>query len=128
VLENKITEQVIGCAIKVHTALGPGLLESAYESCLHFELFKAGLFVERQKPIPLVYDDVKMDCGYRADLVIDKKILVEIKSVEALHEIHLMQTLTHLKISNYSVGLLINFNVVRLKDGIRRVVNKFQDY
>ena len=127
-LENKITEQVIGCAIKVHTALGPGLLESAYESCLHFELFKAGLFVERQKPIPLVYDDVKMDCGYRADLVIDKKILVEIKSVEALHEIHLMQTLTHLKISNYSVGLLINFNVVRLKDGIRRVVNKFQDY
>lgn len=111
-IENEITEKVIGCAIKVHTILGPGLLESAYESCLHYELLKAELFVERQKPIPLLYDELKMDCGYRADLVVERNIIVEVKSVEALNEIHLMQTITHLKLTNYRIGLLINFNVL----------------
>lgn len=125
--ENQITELIIGYAIKVHKALGPGLLESAYESCLHYEVFSNGLFVERQKPIPLIYNDVKMDCGYRADLVVENKVIVEIKSVDALNEIHLMQVITHLKLTNYKVGLLINFNVLRLKDGIKRVVNNFQD-
>ncbi|HZB15371.1 MAG TPA: GxxExxY protein [Chryseolinea sp.] len=125
--ENQITELIIGYAIKVHKALGPGLLESAYESCLHYEVSQKGLFVERQKPIPLIYKDVKMDCGYRADLVVENKVIVEIKSVDALNEIHLMQIITHLKLTNYKVGLLINFNVLRLKDGIKRVVNNFQD-
>ncbi|HYI77020.1 MAG TPA: GxxExxY protein [Chryseolinea sp.] len=125
--ENQITELIIGYAIKVHKALGPGLLESAYESCLHYEVFSNGLFVERQKPIPLIYNDVKMDCGYRADLVVENKVVVEIKSLDALNEIHLMQIITHLKLTNCKVGLLINFNVLRLKDGIKRVVNNFQD-
>jgi GxxExxY protein len=127
VFENQITELVIGYAIEVHKALGPGLLESAYESCLHYEVLHNGLFVERQKPIPLIYNDVKMDCGYRADLVVENKVIVEIKSVDALNQIHLMQIITHLKLTNYKVGLLINFNVLRLKDGIKRVVNNFQD-
>ncbi len=124
-LDNEITERVIGCGIKVHPNLGPGLLESAYESCLYYELFKAGLSVERQKPIPLIYEEVKMECGYRADLVVERRIIVEVKAVEALNEIHIMQTVTHLKLANYRLGLLINFNVVRLKDGIRRISNRF---
>ena len=124
-LDNEITERVIGCGIKVHTNLGPGLLESAYESCLYYELFKAGLSVERQKPIPLLYEEVKLECGYRADLVVERRIIVEVKAVEALNEIHIMQTVTHLKLANYRLGLLINFNVVRLKDGIRRISNRF---
>ena len=124
-LDNEITERVIGCGIKVHTNLGPGLLESAYESCLYYELFKAGLSVERQKPIPLFYEEVKLECGYRADLVVERRIIVEVKAVEALNEIHIMQTVTHLKLANYRLGLLINFNVVRLKDGIRRISNRF---
>jgi GxxExxY protein len=126
VFENEITERIIGCAMKVHITLGPGLLESAYESCLYYELFKAGFFVERQKPVPLFYRDIRMDCGYRADLMVERKVLVEIKSVEALNEIHLMQVVTHLKLTTCTVGLLLNFNVVRLKDGIRRIVNKFE--
>jgi len=125
VFENEITERIIGCAIKVHVALGPGLLESAYESCLYYELFKLGLFVERQRPVPLYYNEIKMDCGYRADLMVERKVIVEVKSVEALNEIHLMQTITHLKLTTCKVGLLINFNVLKLKDGIRRVANKF---
>jgi GxxExxY protein len=127
VFENEITERVIGCAIKVHAALGPGLLESAYESCLYYELFKTGLFVERQKPVPLFYKEVRMDCGYRADLIVERQVVVEIKSVEALNEIHLMETITHLKLTTCKVGLLLSFNVLKLKDGIRRVVNKFDD-
>ncbi|HZI24837.1 MAG TPA: GxxExxY protein [Chryseolinea sp.] len=125
--ENEITERIIGCAIKVHVALGPGLLESAYESCLYYELFKLGLFVERQRAVPLFYKEIKMDCGFRADLVVERKVIVEVKSVEALNEIHLMQTITHLKLTTCKVGLLINFNVIRLKDGIRRVASKFDD-
>lgn len=123
--ENEITERVIGCAIKVHKVLGPGLLESAYEACLYYELIKCGLFVERQKPIPLIYEEVKLDCGYRADLVVERKVIVEVKAVEALNEIHLMQTLTHLKLTDCKIGLLITFNILKLKDGIRRVANNF---
>jgi GxxExxY protein len=125
--ENEITERIIGCGIKVHIALGPGLLESAYETCLYYELLKSGLFVERQKPIPLIYEGVKMECGYRADLIVERSIIAEVKSVETLNEIHLMQTVTHLKLANYKLGLLINFNVVRLKDGIRRISNRFHE-
>ena len=125
--ENEITERIIGCAIKVHVALGPGLLESAYESCLYYELVKLGLFVERQRAVPLFYKEIKVDCGFRADLVVERKVIVEVKSVEALNEIHLMQTITHLKLTTCKVGLLINFNVIRLKDGIRRVASKFDD-
>lgn len=124
--ENEISYRVIGCAIKIHQTLGPGLLESAYEACLYFELLKVGLFAERQKPIPLIYEQVKLDCGYRADLVVEKKIVVEVKAVEALNEIHLMQTLTHIKLLDYRLDLLINFNVLLLPDGIRRVANNLR--
>jgi len=127
VSENQITEQIIRSAIKVHKALGPGLLESAYEACLCYELLQAGLFVERQKAIPLIYAEVKLDCGYRADLVIERKVIIEVKSVEALNEVHFMQTLTRLKLLDFRVGLLINFNVARLTAGLKRIVNNFQD-
>jgi GxxExxY protein len=123
--ENLITEKIIGCAIKVHKTLGPGLLESAYEECLAYEVSKSGLEVARQKPIPLVYELVKLDCGYRSDIVVEKKVITEVKAIEALNDVHLAQILTHLRLSNCKVGLLINFNVVKLTDGIRRVVNKF---
>ena len=125
-VENDITERIIGCGINVHMALGTGLLESAYESCLYYELLESGLFVERQKAIPLIYKAVKMDCGYRADLVVERKIIVEVKAVEVLNEIHIMQTVTHLKLTNCRLGLLMNFNVIRLKDGIRRIINRAQ--
>ena len=127
VLENQITEKIIGCGINVHIALGPGLLESAYESCLYYELLESGLFVERQKAIPLIYKQVKMDCGYRADLVVEGRIIVEVKAVEVLNEIHIMQTVTHLRLTNCRLGLLMNFNVIRLKDGIRRIINRAQE-
>ena len=123
--ENEITEIIIGSAIKVHKALGPGLLESAYEECLCFELHKTSLEIERQRPLPLIYEEVKLECGYRADLSANKKVIVEVKSIEALNDIHLAQILTYLKLANCKVGLLINFNVLRLTDGIRRVVNKY---
>jgi len=121
--ENEISEKIIGCAIQVHKELGPGLLESSYESCLEYELIQSGLFVERQKPPPLVYKDVKLDCGYRMDLVVENKVIIEVKSVEALNDIFLAQTLTYLKLSNCKLGLIINFNVLLLKSGIKRVVN-----
>ena len=123
--ENQITELVIGCAIKVHKSLGPGLLESAYEACLYYESLKAGLFVERQKPIPLIYEQVKLECGYRADLVVENKVIVEVKAVESLNEIHFMQALTHIKLLDYKIGLLVNFNVLRMRDGIRRIANNY---
>lgn len=123
--ENEITEIIIGCAIKVHITLGPGLLESAYEECLYYELSKTPLEIQKQKPVPLIYQEVRLDCGYRADLIANKKVIVEIKSVEALNDIHLAQILTYLKLANCKVGLLINFNVLKLTDGIRRVVNKY---
>jgi len=121
--ENELSNRLIGIAIEVHKALGPGLLESAYKECLFYEISKAGLYVEKEKPMPLVYQEVKLECGYRLDLLIENKLVVEIKSVEALNEVHFAQTLTYMKLGGYKLGLLINFNVVRLKEGIKRVIN-----
>ena len=121
--ENELSNVVIGCAIKVHSALGPGLLESAYKECLFYELCRAGFAVEKEKPLPLVYESVKLECGYRVDLLVEGKLIIEIKAVEGLTDIHLAQVLTYLKLSNCKLGLLINFNVVLLKQGIKRVVN-----
>jgi GxxExxY protein len=123
VTENELSSIVIGCAIQVHRALGPGLLESAYEECLFYEIQKKGLFVEKQKPMPLIYETVKMDCGYRIDLMVANKLVVEVKSVETLNEVHLAQVLTYLKLSNCKLGLLLNFKVKQMRDGIKRVVN-----
>lgn len=121
--ENELSEKIIGSAIKVHRSLGPGLLESAYEECLCYELIKAELNVEKQRGLPLVYEEVKLECGYRVDILVEKKVVIEIKSVDALHDVHLAQILTYLKLSNCKLGLLMNFNVVVLKNGIKRVVN-----
>ncbi len=121
--ENELAKIVVNCALKVHRSLGPGLLESAYEECLYYELMLQGLVVEKQKPLPLIYEQVKLEAGYRIDLMINSKLIVEIKSVESLNDLHLAQILTYLKLSNCHLGLLINFNVVLLKNGIRRVVN-----
>ena len=122
--ENELSRIVIGCAMKVHSALGPGLLESAYEACLEYELVTNGLLVEVQKPLPLIYQCVKLECGYRVDLLVERKLIVEVKAVEALAEIHFAQVLTYLRLSDLRLALLLNFNVVHMKDGIRRVVNK----
>ncbi|MBA4322766.1 MAG: GxxExxY protein [Odoribacter sp.] len=122
--ENDIATKIIGSAIEVHQALGPGLLESAYKECLCYKLLESGLAVEKEKPMPLVFEKVKLECGYRIDLLVENKVVIEIKSVEALNEVHLAQTLTYMKLGNYRLGLLINFNVKMLKDGIRRIVNK----
>lgn len=113
-IENEVTEKIIGCAIKVHKNLGPGLLEHAYQECLFYELKKAGLKVEKEKPLPLIYEEVKLDCGYRLDLLVENKVIVEIKSVEALNDVHLAQVLTYLKLFDSKIGLLINFNVLQL--------------
>ena len=121
--ENELSNRVIGLAIEVHKALGPGLLESAYKECLYYEIAKAGIYVEKEKPMPLIYEQVNLECGYRLDLLIEKRLVIEIKSVEALNDVHLAQTLTYMKLGNYKLGLLINFNVIRLKDGIKRVIN-----
>jgi GxxExxY protein len=121
------TGEVIGAAIRVHRRLGPGLLESAYEACLAYELEQIGLRVERQKPVPLIYGGVKLDCGFRADLVVGNTVVVEVKSKEGLHPIDQAQLLSHLRLLDLQVGLLINFNVVVLKDGIKRMVNNYQE-
>ena len=121
--ENEISHKIIGVAIELHKQFGPGLLESAYENPFAYELRGAGLFVEQQVPMPLVYREIKMDCGYRLDLRVEKKVIVEIKSVEMLAPVHFAQTLTYLKLSGCKLGLLINFNTVKLKDGIHRIVN-----
>lgn len=118
---------ILGAAFRVHTGLGPGLLESAYLICLAFELREKGLFVEVEKPIPLIYKDMELNCGYRLDMVVEKSIVLEIKSVETLLPIHTAQLLTYLKLSGYHLGLLLNFNVELLKHGIRRVVNGYRD-
>jgi GxxExxY protein len=120
---NKITEVIIGASIQVHRTLGPGLLESAYETCLAYELRKRGLVVDQQKALPLVYEEVKLECGYRMDLWVEHSIVVEIKSVEALAPIHEAQTLSYLRLSGSRLALLINFNVLVLRDGIRRFIN-----
>ena len=117
---NEITEKIIGCAIEVHKYLGPGLLESAYEECLCFELQKAGLKTERQKPIPVVYKEIKLDCGYRMDILVENQVVVELKTVDAFVPVHEAQILTYMKFANKNLGLLINFNVTLLKNGIKR--------
>lgn len=121
--ENEIAKLVYDCSLKVHKALGPGLLESAYRECLCYELYKTGIYVEKEKPLPLIYEEVKLDIGYRMDIVLENKFIIEIKSVDELHDIHLAQLLTYLRLSNYKLGFLINFNVLLIKDGIKRVIN-----
>jgi len=121
--ENEIANKVIGLAIEVHSALGPGLLESAYQECLFYKIGKSGLKVEKEKHIPLIFEEVKLECGYRIDLLVENKLVIEIKSVNALNDVHLAQTLTYLKLGDFKLGLLINFNVILVKNGIRRVIN-----
>ncbi len=121
--ENDLIPIIISEAIYVHNKLGPGFLESAYKECLKHRLIKAGLYVEKEIPIPIVFDEIKLECGYRADFPINRKIILEIKSVDCLIDKHVAQTLSYLKFGNFKLGLLINFNVLRLKDGLRRVVN-----
>ncbi|RRO20985.1 GxxExxY protein [Flavobacteriaceae bacterium 14752] len=121
--ENEISKIVFDSALKVHKALGPGLLESAYEECLIHELRKHKLKLDKQKPLPLVYEDVKLEVGYRVDILIENKVVVEIKSVEALNDVHMAQVITYLKLSDCKLGMLINFNVSLIKNGIKRVVN-----
>lgn len=120
--EDELSKRIIGLAIKVHKSLGPGLLESAYEECLFYEIQQGAIFVEKQKPMPLVYENVKLDVGYRIYLLVDGKLVVEIKLVEALNDVHLAQILTYMKLSACRLGLLVNFNVKYLKDGIKRVI------
>jgi len=120
---NNVTSGIIGAAIDVHRALGPELLESAYEACLAYELIQREMKVEQQKPLPLIYRDVQLDCGYRIDLLVDDAVTLEIKSVDSLAPIHQAQLLSYLKLSGCEVGLLINFNVKLLKQGIVRMVN-----
>ena len=121
--ENELAYKVIGLAIDVHNALGPGLLESAYQECLFYKIKKEGLNVVKEKPMPLLFEDVKLECGYRIDLLVENKLVIEVKSVDALNDIHLAQTLTYLKLGNYKLGLLINFNSVLLKSSIKRIIN-----
>ena len=121
--ENQISKIVFEAALKVHKALGPGLLENAYEECLFYELKKSGLKVEKQKALPLIYEEVKLEMGYRVDIIIEDKFIIEIKAVEALNDIHLAQILTYLKLADCKLGMLINFNVTLIKNGIKRVIN-----
>ncbi len=120
--DNQLTHEIIGAAIDVHRLLGPGLLESAYEECLAHELTMRNLRIERQKPIPVIYKDTKLECGYRIDLLVEGRVVVELKAVEALAPIHEAIVLTYLKLSGCKIGLLINFNVQALKDGVRRFI------
>ena len=125
--ENEIATVVVDAAYKLHTALGPGLLESAYEALLIYELRKRGLRVVSQQPMPLIYDGVEMDVGYRADLVVEDKVIVELKSVERMAAVHYKQLLTYLRVSDRRLGLLINFGMPLIKDGIRRVVSQLEE-
>jgi GxxExxY protein len=121
--ENELSRIVFDAGLKVHRALGAGLLESAYEECLYYELCKLNLKVDKQKALPLVYEEVKLDAGYRIDLLVENKLVIEIKSVEALNDLHMAQILTYLKLSNCKLGMLMNFNTVLFKNGVKRVVN-----
>jgi GxxExxY protein len=121
-IENELTERILKCAFKVHSALGPGLLESSYKECLCYEMINDGLYVEKEKPMPLIYEEVKLDIGYRLDLLVDNKVVIEIKTVETFNDVHLAQILTYMRLSNCKVGLLLNFKVASLKNGIKRVV------
>ncbi len=120
---NQHAAKILKCAYSVHTAVGPGLLESAYEECLYYELQQSDLKVEKQKPLPLIYKELKLDAGYRIDLLIEKAVIIEIKSVEALSNVYIAHVLTYLKLSGCKIGLLINFNVSSLKNGIKRLAN-----
>ena len=122
---NSLSSQVLGVVFKVHTVLGQGLLESAYEAVLAHELAKEGLRVRRQLALPLIYEEVKLESGYRVDLLVENAIIIEVKSVEALNEVHLAQVMTYLRLSYKRIGLLLNFNVKSMKDGIRRIANNF---
>ena len=122
-IENDLATELIGSAITVHKTLGPGLLESAYKECLFYELISKWLYVEKERPLPLIYKEIRTDCGYRLNLLVENKIIVEIKAVEVLNDIHLAQVLTYLKVSGCKLGLLMNFNVLKIKDGVRRVIH-----
>lgn len=119
---NELSNKIIGLAIRVHAALGPGLLESSYKECLYYEILKAGFFAEKEKSLPLVYEAVKLDAGYRIDILVENKLIIEIKAVDTLAQVHTAQVLTYLKLSRSRLGLLINFNVTLLKDGIKRLI------
>jgi GxxExxY protein len=119
---NEITQRIIGCAIEVHKNLGPGLLESAYEECLVYDLHRAGLNTIRQQPVPIVYKDVKLECGYRIDILVENSVVVELKVLEEINPVHEAQILTYMKFARKKYGLLINFNVTVLKNGIRRFI------
>ncbi len=121
--ENELSNKIIGCAIEVHKQLGPGLLESAYQECLYYELRLLGFDVKKEKPMPVIYKDVKLEHGYRIDLLVENKVVVEVKTVETLNDVHTAQVLTYLKLGNYKLGLLLNFQVTTLKNGIKRVAN-----
>ncbi|UWY29230.1 GxxExxY protein [Flavobacterium sp. TR2] len=121
--ENKISNIVIGLAIEIHKKLGPGLLENVYKECLFYKIKQRGLVVEKEKSLALIFEEVKLDCGYRIDILVENKLLIEIKSVESLTVNHLAQTLTYLRLGNFKLGLLINFSEILLKNGIRRVAN-----
>src|SRR3954447_25491608 len=124
---NELTEQIIGAGIEVHRGLGPGLLESAYEECLCYELTRRNLAFARQQTLPVIYKGVQLDCGYRLDVVVENRIIIELKAVDQLLPIHDAQLLTYLKLTNMSLGLLLNFNVLLFKQGVRRIVNKYTD-
>jgi GxxExxY protein len=121
--ENELSNAIIGIAIDVHRKLGPGLLETVYKECLFHKLTKEGFIVKKEFPLPVIFEDVQIDCGYRLDLLVENKVALELKSVKALDDIHLAQILTYLRLGNFKLGLLINFNIAYLRDGIRRVVN-----
>ena len=122
-IENEISNKVIGLAIEVHRSLGPGLLESAYRECLFHELINSGMLVEKEKPMPIVYKDVKLDHGYRMDLLVENRVVIETKTVEFFTDVHFAQVLTYLRLGNFRLGLLINFQVALLKNGIKRIIN-----
>jgi len=126
-LDKELTGLVLKCAFKVHSNLGPGLLESVYQHCLAYEMSRAGLAIEMERPLPVIYEGVKLNCGYRLDLVVENRLILEIKSVDGLAPIHFAQVLTYLKISGFELGLLLNFNVESMKNGIRRIVNNYQE-
>ncbi len=121
--ENELSKTIVNLAIEVHSHLGPGLLESAYQECLFYELNNAGLYTIKEKPMPVIYKDVKLDHGYRIDLLVENKVVLEIKTVDMFTDVHIAQMLTYLKLGNYKLGLLLNFNVASMKDGIKRIVN-----
>ncbi len=123
VRENELSKIILGCAIEVHKQLGPGLLESAYQECLFYELKQKGLKVRKEKPMPIIYKEVKLDHGYRIDLLVEEKVVIEIKTVEYFTDVHLAQVLTYLRLGNYKLGILLNFHTTVLKNGIKRIIN-----